>query len=172
MAIKIQDYTENGVVLSKASLNVGDEITVTYDGLLAKCGADKVFAYVGYGEEWEEKGFIPMTYEFDTFKATFKVLMDGSMNLAFKDSAENWDNNAGENYTFKVGKKQKAAKAEVEKAEKATVKAKAPATKATKTAAKTTTAKAATKTAAKKTAAKDETTAAKPRATRKKKEEA
>lgn len=51
-----------------------------------------------------------MIYEFDTFKAVFKILLTGSLNVAFKDSAENWDNNSGQNYSFSVGKKQKAVK--------------------------------------------------------------
>ncbi len=111
MAVKIQNYDANGVAISKSPIYVGDEVTITYDGLLAKSGADKVFAYIGYGEAWEEKGFIPMTYEFDVFKATFKVLAEGNLNIAFKDSAENWDNNSTENYIYKVAKKQRAEKA-------------------------------------------------------------
>jgi len=109
MSNKIQPYIENGVTISKLPVNVGDEVTLTYDGLLVRSGADKIFAYVGYGDGWEEKGFIPMSYEFDVFKAAFKVLLTGKLNIAFKDSADNWDNNSAENYTFKVSRKQKTA---------------------------------------------------------------
>lgn len=107
MVNNTRGYTENGIILSETQLYVGDEVSITYDGLLSNCGADKVYAYIGYGDEWEEKGFIPMTYEFDVFRATFKVLLPGSLNLAFKDSAENWDNNSGQNYRFKVNRRQK-----------------------------------------------------------------
>lgn len=159
MAAKAQIYSENGIALSKTTLYVGDEITLTYDGLLFKSGADKVFAYIGYGEQWEERAFIPMTYETDKFKAVINVALPGTFNLAFKDSAENWDNNSGQNYVFKVTNKRKAAAKATAKAdgeEKPAAKAKAAkSTKTTKAAAKTTT----------------KATAAKAKTTKKKKEE-
>lgn len=134
MAVKNQPYEENGVLTSKASLNAGDEISLTYKGLLVECGADKVFAYVGYGEDWNEKAFIPMAYDGSQFKAELKLTVAGVLNVAFKDSADNWDNNNGVNYTFKVGAKKKApAKTAGEKkpVEKAKAKTeKAPAKKA------------------------------------------
>ncbi|HEX9058857.1 MAG TPA: carbohydrate-binding protein [Clostridia bacterium] len=104
-----QNYLGNGVAISKLPVYVGDEVTITYDGLLLKSGADKIYAYVGYGDEWNEKGFIPMNYEFDAFKTTFKVISDGTLNVAFKDSADNWDNNSLENYKFEVSKKSKTS---------------------------------------------------------------
>jgi len=39
---------------------VGDEVTLYYKGLLAQSGADAIFAHIGYGENWEDKTFIPM----------------------------------------------------------------------------------------------------------------
>ncbi|MCX7842711.1 MAG: carbohydrate-binding protein [Clostridia bacterium] len=127
MAGKTQPYAENGVIIDKLPAYAGDEVTITYDGLLAKSGADKVYAYIGYGEEWQEKGFVPMNLELDTFKATFKALMPGTMYIAFKDSAENWDNNSGANYSFEIGKKKRAA---VKTSEKKTEEKKAPENKA------------------------------------------
>lgn len=109
MTQKNQNYLGNGVAISKSPVCVGDEVTITYDGLLLKSGADKIYAYVGYGDEWNEKGFIPMNYEFDAFKTTFKVISDGILYIAFKDSADNWDNNSLENYKFEVSKKSKTS---------------------------------------------------------------
>ncbi|MCX7747582.1 MAG: carbohydrate-binding protein [Clostridia bacterium] len=115
MGSKVQPYADNGVVISKSSIKVGDEITVSYNGLLLKSGADKVFAHIGYGDEWNEKTFIPMDFQEGVFKATFKVALPNSLNMCFKDGVENWDNNSGENYSFKITDAAKAVKVPAEK---------------------------------------------------------
>lgn len=147
MAEKIQQYSDNGVFISKSQIYPGDEITVTYSGLLVNSGADMVYIHLGYGENWDNKDLIQMKHDGEAFKATFEVVQVGTLNIAFKDRAENWDNNSANNYSFKVTKKAvKSVKASGEK----------------KAAAKETPAKSSTKTkaaAAKKTAAKDETAA-------------
>jgi len=95
-------------------------VTLYYKGLLAQSGADAIFAHIGYGENWEDKTFIPMQKENDVFKATIKINHADDLNIAFKDSGDNWDNNSWANYSFKVTKKAKPAKVVTaeEKAEK------------------------------------------------------
>lgn len=122
MSSKIQPYAENGILVSKTSITVGDDITLSYDGLLADSGADKIFAYVGYGGNWEEKGFIPMENEGGVFKAAFKILLPGVLNISFKDSADNWDNNSLNNYTFTVGAKKAKATTKTDEEKKTEVK--------------------------------------------------
>ncbi len=149
MAPNKNTYTENGISISKASMKVGDSVTVTYNGLLANCGADSVTMHIGYGDNWDNKEFISMENDNGTFKASLVIDNSGSLNIAFKDSAENWDNNSGSDYTFKVTKP-KAVKAETETAatEKKAKAAKAP--KAEKAAEKKTTKKATAKVTKKK----------------------
>ncbi|HOA97097.1 MAG TPA: carbohydrate-binding protein [Acetivibrio saccincola] len=105
MARAKQLYEENGVQVSKSSIRVGDEITLSYSGLLVQCGAESVYAHIGYGENWEAKEFIPMERCNDVFKAKIKVTHPDSLNIAFKDSGDNWDNNSYLNYSFKVSEK-------------------------------------------------------------------
>jgi hypothetical protein len=111
MAATKNGYTENGIFTSKASIKSGDSVIVTYNGLLANCGAESVIMHIGYGDNWDNKEFIPMEYDDGIFKASLVIANAGSLNVAFKDSAENWDNNSGSNYTFKVTKP-KAVKTE------------------------------------------------------------
>ena len=85
MARAKQLYEENGVQVSKSSIRVGDEITLSYNGLLVQCGAESVYAHIGYGESWQDKEFIPMERCDDVFKAKIKVTHPDSLN-AFKDS--------------------------------------------------------------------------------------
>lgn len=160
MAKTKQMYEENGVELSKATISVGDEVTLVYKGLLAQNGADSVYAHIGYGDNWESKEFIPMEKDNDVFKATIKVNLSDKLNVAFKDSVDNWDNNSYQNYSFNVSKKaSKSSSSSGEK--KATAKVKATSAKSdsakekeeTKKA-KTARAKAAAKTATKSASAK------------------
>jgi hypothetical protein len=100
-----QPFAENGIIVSKASIKAGDEIALSYSGLLAQNGADELYVHVGYGEAWEEKEFIPMEHQDGAFHAGIRVKQAGTLNVAFKDSAENWDNNSAQNYSFLVTKK-------------------------------------------------------------------
>lgn len=160
MAKTKQDYADSGVEISKAAIGVGDEVTVLYKGLLAQSGADTVYAHVGYGENWDDKAFIPMERDADVFKTTIKISQPEDLNIAFKDSGDNWDNNSMENYSFKVTKKAaKTAKdvkeeKEPEEQEKTVKKAAVKTAKATET----NTATAKKSTAAKSTTAKKTTT--------------
>lgn len=104
MSREFQPYEGNGVIISKTPLKSGDEVTLVYEGLLAKSGADKVYAYVGYGEAWDESGFIPMEGNDGSFRTTFEVIGKDSLNISFKDSADNWDNNSSNNYIYKLAK--------------------------------------------------------------------
>jgi hypothetical protein len=83
--------------------NYGDRTKLVYEGILAKSGARDVFAVIGYGsnDNWEDINYYPMQH---TGGTAFELMIpekDGkSMNIAFKDGADNWDNNSGANYTF------------------------------------------------------------------------
>lgn len=113
-----QLYEENGVELSKATISVGDEVTLLYSGLLAQNGADSIYAHIGYGDNWEGKDFIPMEKDNDVFRVTIKVNLSDKLNIAFKDSVDNWDNNSLQNYSFDVSKK--ASKSASDSGEKKT----------------------------------------------------
>jgi len=110
MSLNSQPYAENGVFISNSSLSVGEEVAITYEGILAKSGADQIFLHIGYGKEWLDKAFIPMENENGVFRGTFKMALPDDLNISFKDSADNWDNNSLMNYSFKFKGKAKAAK--------------------------------------------------------------
>jgi hypothetical protein len=100
-----KSYDENGVLLSKKALYSGDIITVSYTGLLVQSGAKSVFLHVGFGDKWENPSLIPMNFENGVFTADFEIMECKEFSICFKDTAENWDNNSGENYVFSVSKK-------------------------------------------------------------------
>jgi hypothetical protein len=100
-----KSYEDNGVLLSKKVLYSGDKVKVSYTGLLVQSGAESVFLYVGFGDKWENSSLISMTLKKGIFSSEIEIIESKKFGICFKDSAENWDNNSGENYEFIVSKK-------------------------------------------------------------------
>lgn len=93
--------TENSIVIELPEVRHGNRTTISYNGILSNCGADKVFLHYGY-DGWHNTETIPMKK--DTrghYNTEIKVKGHNEMNFCFKDSADNWDNNNGTNW--KVG---------------------------------------------------------------------
>ncbi len=92
-------YSNNGVKLSDAR----NTLRLVYSGILAKSGAEEIYAVVGYGNNlnWEDTVNYPMYKIVDgKFELMLPVTRTGNINIAFKDSNDNWDNNSGLNYSF------------------------------------------------------------------------
>ena len=96
------EYFTNGVTVSPAVPSAGDKLKVVYDGLLSKSGATHIYAHVGFGNSWESPNDFMMNRTTTGFETTIPVQSSDTLNLCFKDCANNWDNNSGKNYTFDV----------------------------------------------------------------------
>jgi len=95
-------YLDNGVSVSPALPTVGEKVKVFYDGLLSKSGATHVYAHVGFGSKWENVYDYQMTRTNTGFEVSIPVSRPETLNICFKDCANNWDNNSGKNYSFDV----------------------------------------------------------------------
>lgn len=96
----IQSYSKSGVAFEKLSETQGE---ISYSGLLIKSGAQEVHGVYGFGsnQNWEAVSTLQLMKEGeDSYKAVIPIEQGKNINIAFKDSAENWDNNSGMNYTF------------------------------------------------------------------------
>ena len=122
MLNKSKVYEQNGIFLSKPKMSLGDEIVVGYNGLLSSSGARQVYMHIGYGEEWQDVDDIPMMFSDGMFKAKIMLKREGQLGIAFRDPADNWDNNSGQNYNFEIAKK--VSKVKKDKAVKSAAKAK------------------------------------------------
>ena len=96
------EYISSGVVLSPAIPSAGEKVKVIYDGLLSKSGATDVLVRVGFGSRWENLYDYRMSRTDTGFETTIPIASSDTMNIAFKDCANNWDNNSGKNYTFDI----------------------------------------------------------------------
>ena len=92
-------YKNNGLTVSPLNFNAGDKIKVTYNGILSQSGAEEVYAHIGWGETWENVDDIKMSKTKSGFTATITAY-NSALNLCFKDTSNNWDNNSGYNYTL------------------------------------------------------------------------
>ena len=112
MLNKSKVYEQNGIFLSKQKMSLGDEVVVGYNGLLSTSGARQVYMHVGYGDEWQDCDDIPMIFSDGMFKAKIVMKREGQLGIVFRDPADNWDNNSGQNYTFSVAKRVSKVKKE------------------------------------------------------------
>jgi hypothetical protein len=80
----------------------GEKVRLEYRGLLANSGADSVWLHCGY-DGWNKVSDIPMSRSaYGNFACTAEVQGSKEMNFCFKDSANNWDNNNGWNWSVSV----------------------------------------------------------------------
>ncbi|MDS1028967.1 carbohydrate-binding protein [Bacillota bacterium LX-D] len=93
-----------GVVVDPTPITLGEEVTVLYYGLLKESGADQVWMHCGYGDarSWYNINDIRMEKTQRGFAKKIKVNDSSRLNFCFKDSANNWDNNNGVNWSFEV----------------------------------------------------------------------
>lgn len=86
-------------------ITTGENVTIEYEGLLKESGAKEVYLHAGIGEgdEWEDVKTIRMNETPDgTCRTTVRLNTTDRFNFCFKDNADNWDNNAGSNWSFEV----------------------------------------------------------------------
>ncbi|MFZ5945209.1 MAG: carbohydrate-binding protein [Bacillota bacterium] len=78
---------------------IGEEVRIKYDGMLAQNGASQVYLHIGYDDNWHDLEDIPMERYTNGWYCNF-VPEEKEMNFCFHDSANNWDNNNGQNWSL------------------------------------------------------------------------
>jgi hypothetical protein len=96
LTVATDKYRKNGVMVYSGS----DRVRVIYNGLLPQSGAAHVYAHIGFDENWTAKTDVPMLRTSCGFEATVPVQGGDVLQIAFKDCANHWDNNSGNNYNF------------------------------------------------------------------------
>ncbi|HEX3029955.1 MAG TPA: hypothetical protein VHT34_11785 [Clostridia bacterium] len=91
-------YPSHGV-----ELDVIDDghLKLIYKGALAKNKSNSVFAVVDYTNDSKAAEFLPMVEASPNIFVTELLMKDSRcMNISFKDSWNNWDDNSGKKYAF------------------------------------------------------------------------
>ncbi len=92
-----------GLSISPVPSKVGESVRIRYHGLLAGSGADQVWLHTGYGTgSWQSTYDHRMDKTGNEWEQNIKIDRDGQFNFCFKDSANNWDNNNGLNWSYSI----------------------------------------------------------------------
>jgi len=93
-----------GVVVDPTPITAYDEITVFYNGLLAKSGAGQVYLHAGFGDarNWRNVQDLRMSRTGWGWVKTLTMPDETRFNFCFRDNAGNWDNNNGINWSFEI----------------------------------------------------------------------
>jgi hypothetical protein len=95
------DYVPYAGIKAEPTSSDGKSVKIIYDGLLAKSGADRVFLHLGIGKRtaWKDINDIHLDRTNKGWESSAIKVKD-QLNFCFKDSANNWDNNQGENWSY------------------------------------------------------------------------
>jgi len=91
--------------ISPIPKKVGDKVKIRYHGMLAQAGADQIWLHTGFGiGPWKNIYNYKMSKEGDEWEQTIEITKADQFNFCFKDSANNWDNNNGLNWSYRIGR--------------------------------------------------------------------
>ena len=95
---------ETKIDVSPTPITAGEKVTISYQGLLANSGAEEVYLHagIGFNDAWQDITNIQMKKQGTECQAQLKINTTDHFNFCFKDAAENWDNNQGNNWSFEV----------------------------------------------------------------------
>lgn len=82
------------------------EIKITYAGYLFQNGSEGVTIHYGFGEKWTNAQDIVMEKTELGYQANICIPSDTELNICFKNTYGEWDNNYGNNYSFKIEKQE------------------------------------------------------------------
>ena len=86
----------------------GSKVKISYTGRLFEENSESVFLHYGYGAQWDNVNEVQMLKTDLGFQAEIELLSADSLNLCFRNSNNEWDNNNNQNYTFNIEKKEVA----------------------------------------------------------------
>ena len=77
-------------------------VKISYTGKLFQNGSDEVFIHYGFGDNWDNVSDVPMNKTELGFQVELELNNSDKLNVCFRNSINEWDNNEGQNYSFKV----------------------------------------------------------------------
>ena len=86
----------------------GTNVKISYTGRLFEENSESVFLHYGFGPQWDNVNEVQMLKTELGFQAEIELLSADSLNLCFRNSNNEWDNNNNQNYTFTIEKKEVA----------------------------------------------------------------
>ena len=81
-------------------------VKISYTGKFFQDGCEDVFIHYGFGLNWDGLNEVKMERTELGFQAELLLGSGESFNFCFKNGADEWDNNDGQNYIFELEKPQ------------------------------------------------------------------
>ena len=82
------------------------KVKISYTGKLFEENSGSVYLHYGYGINWDNISDVEMTKSELGYQAEIELMSSDSLNLCFRNSNNEWDNNNGQNYIFPLEKVQ------------------------------------------------------------------
>lgn len=79
-------------------------VKISYMGKLFENNSEEVFVHYGFGNNWDNINEIKMEKTELGFQAEINLISADSLNLCFRNSNDEWDNNDFQNYVFPIEK--------------------------------------------------------------------
>lgn len=104
MPRKKMEEVVDGIFLDPVPITLGDELKIKYKGPLVETATGKIYLHAGFGSDnWEKILDVPMKKTRDGgWSVTIQVDEPSNLNFCFRDDAQNWDNNQGKNWSYRV----------------------------------------------------------------------
>ena len=79
-------------------------VKISYTGKLFQDDSEEVYAHYGFGNNWDNLNEVKMEKTELGFQAEIELNSSDTLNLCFRNSNNEWDNNDGQNYIFPIEK--------------------------------------------------------------------
>ena len=79
-------------------------VKLSYTGELFQNNSEEVFVHYGFGNNWDNLNEIKMEKSEIGFQAEIELISGDTLNLCFRNSEGQWDNNDSQNYIFPIEK--------------------------------------------------------------------
>ena len=83
-------------------------VKISYTGKLFEEDSEEVFVHYGFGNSWDNLNEIKMERTELGFQAEIELISNDTLNLCFRNSNNEWDNNDALNYIFPIEKNELA----------------------------------------------------------------
>ena len=79
-------------------------VKISYTGKFFQDNSEEVYVHYGFGNNWDNLNEIKMEKTELGFQTEIELISSETLNLCFRNSSNEWDNNDGQNYVFPIEK--------------------------------------------------------------------
>ena len=93
----------DGIIFNTNKLKQNSFVKMTYTGFLNTSQSSKIFVHIGFGSNWQNIADFEMQKSGLGYELTFQLPSQfDSINMAFVNDKNEWDNNFGNDFSFKL----------------------------------------------------------------------